>query len=464
MSAPPDRSRPPEPAGAATPFALPPFVRGELANGLGLYVARLPRAPLVSMIAMLPAGGHFDPIGRPGVASFHGYLLDNGGKRRSAVEIATQVESLGGLMGSSAGWGMAFVEVGMLARHLDAALDLMSEAVREPGFPDAEVERLRRRRSAEVLRRRDQPRKLTAQLHDAVLYQGTVYGQLLPGTAESVAALTRGEILDFHQRHSVPQGSAILVVGDVDEEDVVRRLETTFGDWTGGPAVPAPTIEPPPRRGVDVYLVDRPKAPQTELAVGHVGIARTDPDFGAIRLLSTLLGGMFNSRLNLNLRERHGFTYSVQSSFAMRHGPGPFRVRAAVTNESAGKAVEEILHEIRRLRDEPIPIDELRHAQGYLVDIFPYTLQTIDDLSKRLETLATFGLPDDYYDSYPANLWDYGPEELLEVARRRLHPDDAVVVATGDAESLRPQLEHLGRVHVVTPEEVLRGERGTIAS
>ncbi len=210
-------------------------------------------------------------------------------------------------------------------------------------------------------------------------------------------------------------------------------------------------IEPPPIERTEVHVVDRPGSAQVQLQLGHASLPRNHPYFPRMLLLNAIFGGKFTSRINLNLREKHGFTYGAHSFFARRCGPGPFAVTAAVATDVAGAAVEQLLLEMRRIREQPVERDELTETQDYLVGVFPYTLQTIGDLAKRLEAIAVFDLPLDYYDSYPAVLYDIGREDLLEAAREHLHPDRLVIVAVGPAEDLRPQLEGFGPVTVHQP-------------
>ena len=210
-------------------------------------------------------------------------------------------------------------------------------------------------------------------------------------------------------------------------------------------------IEPPVIERTEVHIVDRPESAQTQLQLGHASLPRNHPDFPRMLLLNAIFGGKFTSRINLNLREKHGFTYGAQSFFARRRGPGPFAASAAVATDVAGAAVEQLLLEMRKIREQPVDDDELRETQDYLVGVFPYTLQTIGDLARRLETLAVFDLPLDYYESYPALLYDLSREDLLEAAREHLHPDRLVIVAVGPAEELSPQLEGFGPVTVHQP-------------
>lgn len=200
--------------------------------------------------------------------------------------------------------------------------------------------------------------------------------------------------------------------------------------------------------------MDRPGAAQTELRVGHMGVSRTHPDYIPLIVLNTLLGGKFTSRINLNLRERHGYTYGATSRFVARMGPGPFLVNAAVATESAGASAREVLHELRVIREDLVETEELAETQSYMQGVFPYTVQTIGDLAKRLETLTLFDFPDDYYMRYLDRIATVTREEIREMARRHIDPTRAVVVAVGPAEVLEPQFEGVGPVTVWSLEGV----------
>jgi zinc protease len=239
----------------------------------------------------------------------------------------------------------------------------------------------------------------------------------------------------------------VIAVGDLDPEEILRDVEGRFAALLPGPPQ-MPEIVPAPLGGIEVHIVDRPGGAQTELRIGHAGVPRTEPDYIPIIVLNTLLGGKFTSRINMNLRERHGYTYGASSRFTPRLGPGPFVVDAAVATKSAGAAAAEILGELRRIREDLVEPQELEETVSYVSGVFPYTFQSTSDLAKRLETLAVYGLPDDYFERYLARLPTITREEILAVAQRHLHPDRIAVVAVGPAETLVPQLETLGPVTV----------------
>ncbi|HEY4572861.1 MAG TPA: pitrilysin family protein [Thermoanaerobaculia bacterium] len=447
-----DRSAPPPP-GEVHPFHFPHFLRSRLPNGLAVVAARLAGLPLVSLELIAPAGAQYEPEGGAGTATLTAGLLDEGTARRSALEIAATVERLGGYLLTGADWDVGYLTTGLLASHCREGLDLLAEIAATPTFPDNEVERLRGLRTSELVRRRQDPAALADDRFQREVYRGSAYAQPLYGTEESVARLERASLVSFYQGHYGFDGSTLLAVGDFDPEDLLREAEAAFG--TAGPPGPAPArpeIRPLPLEGLRIHLVDRPGAAQTELRLGHVGIPRTHPDYIPLLVVNTLLGGKFTSRINLNLRERHGYTYGASSRFSSRQGPGPFTVQAGVETAAAAAAAREVLHEMRRVREDLVEPEELAETAGYIIGVFPYSLQTVGDITRRLETLNVFGLPDDYYDHYLERIAAVTREDVREMARRHLDPERVAVVAVGPAEILEPQFEEMGPVTVWSPE------------
>lgn len=442
-----DRSVPPR-AGAPRPFRFPSFSHHVLANGLEVYAAPMRQTPLVHFEVLLPASGQFDTVGRPGLASLHSELIDEGTEHRSTLDIARTIEGLGGSLVPGTGWNMAYVEAGLLSRHVEAGLDLMAEVVRSPSFPEEELERRRQQRLAEILRRKDLPSSLADQRFSEVVYGDTVYGQPLIGREETVQSFTRHDVADFYRRHVRPNGAKFMVVGDFVPDDLFAILERVWGDWPQGTPVERQTVEPQPLAQTEVHIVDRPGSSQTQLHLGHASLPRQHPHFSRLLLLNSIFGGKFTSRINLNLRERNGFTYGANSFIARRLGPAPFTIRTAVGTESAGAAVRELLFELRRIREDMVTPQELQDSCDYLTGVFPYTVQTIGDLLKRLEALAVFELGHNYYETFPKSLKDIRREELLETAREHFRPDRLAIVAVGPAAELESQLDGLGPVTV----------------
>lgn len=430
-------------------FRFPAFLNRRCKNGLKIYAARVPRVPLATLELVFPAGGHWDPPGLPGLATLSASLIDEGTAGSSSLEIARRAEDLGGYLASYAEWDYGAVEVGLLASELAPAFDLLTEVATAPTFPEREIDRLKKLRTTELERRRFEPGTLADEQLARVLYLGTPYAESPLGTIESVSRIGRDEALDYFSRH-YPLGSATLIaVGDVDPEALATDIEARLGEAPTAFAPPAAEIVPADRTGLTIHLIDRPDAAQTELRLGHAAVGRRHTDYVALLLLNTLLGGKFTSRINLNLRERHGFTYGATTRLGGRLGPGPFSVATAVATESTGAAVREVLFELERIRTEPVSEDEIEETRRYITGVFPYSSQTLGDVAKRLEVLSIYDLPDDYYDRYLERIASVDRAELLELSGLHIRPDQLAIVAVGPAEQLARQLEHLGPVEVV---------------
>jgi zinc protease len=451
LGGPLDRSAPP-PGHALKPFAFPEFEHLRASETLDIYLS--PAAPSTAGGALLHLellalrGAEAEPAGRAGLASLTGALLDEGTGSSSSLELADAAESLGGYLGSGADWETLEASGTFLAEHWRQGLALVGEIATDPSFPADEIERLRRRTLAELQNRRAQPGTLARRELARRLYSGTPYGTLLLGEEEAVTEILRDEIVEFHRAARASRWVAIACGGMDRErlaEEIARALPPTGADH---PAEVAP-VAPTAGDGRRIVLVDRPGAAQTELCVGHGGLPRTHPDFTAAGLLNTIFGGKFTSRINLNLREVHAYTYGAHSRFAARRGAGPFVVSTAVDNASAAPAAREILLELERIRSEPVAEEELADAASYLLGVFPYTVQTLAGVAARLTDLAVFGLPDDYWHTLPGRVRALTREELLRVAEQHLHPDRAVVVAVGPAAELESHFSELGPVEIV---------------
>lgn len=440
-----DRSRPPR-AEQLRRLRFPEFVRQRLSCGLTVIAARVPGVPLATLELALPAGAHHDPAPRPGLATLTAGMLDEGTEKRDLHTLAANVERTGSYLATSANWDAAFVQTGGLAAHWRDGLDTLAEVALQPTFPGPEFERLQRQREAELLARRDQPGALAEDAFARLVYAGTPYDHTLSGDLEAARSTSREDVEGFHRNHLAAPGAALVAAGDLDPDELVRAAERRFAAWPAALFTPPPLVHPAPIAGCRVRLVDRPQAAQTELRIGHAGISRLDPERSALRVLNSLLGGMFTSRINLNLRERHGYTYGASSRFVERRGPGPFLISCAVASEHAGAATREVLGELRRLQEDPVGEEELADARNYLLGVFPYGLQTADDLVDKLEELALYDLPDDDFESHLRRVESVRPADILAAARRHLHPDAVAVVAVGPAGALAAQFADLGTV------------------
>jgi zinc protease len=447
-----DRALPPSP-GELRPFSFPEFERHELEPGLIVYSARRRRAPLVFLELILPAGAAFDPSTGAGVAALAAGMLDEGTEERSSLEIAAAAERLGGYLGTSTDWNVSSISTGLVSQHLEAGLGLLGEVLSRPTFPEQEIDRLRDRTLAELRRRRVVPSSLAARQYARALFGDAPYGRSVLGTRASVEGLTRAEIESFYRSHLTSAPVALIAAGDFELDRLHSATRRLLAGLPRADPTPYPEVAAVDPEGTRVFLVDRPGGMQTELRIGHMGVARSHPDFLTLAIMNSLLGGKFTSRLNLNLRERHGFTYGVRSSFARRLAPGPFTISTAVGTETTGQAIAEARSELVRLREESVTAAELSETVSYILGVFPYTVQSLEGVSNRLRELAIHSLPDAYWDGYAEAVGGVTVAEVERVAREHLDPERLTVVAVGPEKELRGQLEEFGEVVVWRPSE-----------
>jgi predicted Zn-dependent peptidase len=432
--------------GRLRPYALPHIERTTLANGLTLLHARHGDASLVNVLVLVDAGTIREAPARAGLATLMANTLDTGANGRSGDDLAWQLERLGVELEAEASWDASWVTATVATEHFAAALALLADVVRRPSFPEKELERLRDEQLADIMQRRADPRALASDQILHFLYgDEAAYGRPANGLPERVRSLGRGDVAGFHAAHVVPACSSVVIVGDIDAADAAAAVTASFGDWTArGEHGPVPARLDGPDR-VELHLVDRPGSVQSEIRAAHAGVARDHPDYFALRVLNTILGGAFTSRLNLSLREKHGFTYGVRSGFAFRRAPGPFTIQTAVATEVTARAVEEMLREIILLRDGGATAAEVENARDYLAGLLPLEMQTVQQVAARFADLVLYDLPDDYFHGYRDAIRAVTGEEVLRVARTHLHPERLTFCIVGDASQVRAPLEALGR-------------------
>lgn len=451
-----DRSRAPE-AGEIRPFTFPSIERFALGNGVPVIFARTEGLPVATLSLLLPSGATREDPTKAGLAKLTASLLESGTEDLTAADVAQRLEGLGVRLHSGTSWEISHVDFTALSEKLDEAGALMARLVRHPVFPEAEVERLRSEQLAGILQRRAEPRGFANELVSRFLFaDSSPFSRPLGGTAATAGALARADVVDFHQRTYSPSSAALVAAGNVDRQRLTELLESAFGDWSG-PKPPTPDWNVEIRyEKPRVIIVDRPGAVQSEIRVTHLGVERHTPDYFAILVMNTILGGAFSSRLNLNLRERHGFTYGVRSSFVMRRRPGPFLVSTAVQTEVTAAAVREIFAELDRMRTGSVTDEELGDARQYVAGTFPLLLQTTDGIASHLAELIIYDLPDSYLEEFADRVLTIGRDDVNRVADRHLHPGSALTIVLGDAQRVQAELEQLGigEVEVVQPDAI----------
>ncbi len=405
-----------------------------LDNGLGVIVAPVHKLPIVSTALVTDAGAAADPVDAYGAAQLTARMLLEGTRKRNGDAVSEQFERWGAAVGASADWDAAVLSMTVLAPHLDDAMALFAEVLLEPAFPERELSRLKAERLADLLQLRTEPRGLADEMFTRFVYdRSSRYAHPESGDVASVKALDRPTVERFYQARYRPNGSTLVIAGDISVADGVTLAQRLLGEWSGG-AAPATTVSDAPARTTRaVHIVRKEDAPQSEIRVGHVGLPRSHPDYFPALIVNALLGGLFSSRINLNLREVHAYTYGAHSSFDWRKAAGPFVVSTAVKSDVTADAAKEILLEISRIRADAVSEDELTLATSYLDGVFPIRYETTDSIARALAALTIYGLPNDYFDSYRANIRRVSAMDVLHAADKYLHPDQLQLVVVGDS-------------------------------
>jgi zinc protease len=439
-------------AGEPRPYEFPSTVRWTLPNGLRVMVTPMPGRQLVAASLALRSGAADEAPALGGATVLAARGLTEGTEARDAIELTEATERLGASIHAEAGWDATSAGLDVPASRLAAALELLAEVVRQPAFPDAEVERLRDERLTDLLQAKADPRRRADEAYVSSIYApSSPYHRPSGGTAETVGTLAADQLRQIHRTAYVPSRAALIVAGDIDPAEVRRAAEALFGDWSGEPSERASIDDASAVTERFVRVVHRPGAVQTEVRIGHVGLPRRHPDFHALSVMSAILGGLFNSRLNMNLREEKGYTYGASAGFDLRRGRGPFTARAAVNTEATVPALREFVRELDRIREDEVTDAELAAARDFLVGVFPLRFETPGPVTGSLAGLFVHDLPDDELDRYRGAIEAVTADDVRRVARDHIHPETAAVVLVGDIDQFGEALEgeHLGPLDVV---------------
>jgi predicted Zn-dependent peptidase len=353
----------------------------------------------------------------------------------------------------------AFVQLHVPVARLADALPIMADVIARPTFPDAELKRLRDERLAALLEMQDDPEQLVRVAFPRLVFGSQHrYGSPEIGTAASLKTIETADLKAFHAAQYLPSNAVLVAAGDVTADTIVPLLEQAFGSWKP-PATPKPSSVPPARQltARHVYLIDKPGAAQSQVRIGGIGVPRSTPDYFALRVLNTVLGEAFTSRLNNNLREVHGYAYGASSRFDMRLSAGPFFAGAGIQTDKTPEALREFFNELTRIH-EPVPLAELEKAKNYLALLVPRTFETTRGTADALATAWIYGLPGDYYTTYADRVRAVTAADVKRAADKYIQPDRFAVVIVGDRKTIEPGVRalNLGPLTVIEPAEVFK--------
>ena len=436
------RENPPKP-GPAHELNLPVPDIFKLSSGLTIYYHYRSGLPVVAADLVFNAGSGANPVDRPGLASFTANMLQQGTETRNAVQIADEAALLGTALSSGASMDSSSVGASSLTKNFAGVLDLISDVVLHPTFPPDEVERRRASRIAAFADERSDPETIVARTGVSALFgPHNPFGYDNSGTEPSIKAMTREDMMNFWKTNYVPNNAALVVSGNIPVDDLKALAESKFGTWKSG-EFQAPQIGAPETTKAKIVLVDRPGAQQTMVRLLQLGVARATPDYAALEVMNSELGGLFSSRINMNLREEHGYTYGASSSFVYRRSLGYFVAGGGIRTDVTAPAVTEILKEIHRMIDAPMKPEELSLAKDSQSRSLPGIFETNSGEAGALSELFIYNLARDYFSNLPGRLNAVTAEDAEAVAKKYLHPDQLILVCVGDRAKIEPKLVKL---------------------
>jgi zinc protease len=443
------RKYPPKP-GPSSPLHLPVPQEFKLSNGLTVLYNERPGLPLVAAALVLRSGSGANPTDKPGLASFTARMLQQGTTTRSALQIADRAADLGASLGSRASVDSSIVSTQALTRSFPDALELLSDVALHPTFPNAEIERVRKERLAALVREKDEPFSVATRVLDLALYgPHNAYGYPDIGTEESLKAVSREDLLHFWQQNYFPNDAALIVAGNIKLSDLKPLAEKLFGTWKAGKSQAA-NLGPAQSTDARVILVDRPGAPQTTLECYELGVARSTPDYATLEVMNTDLGELFSSRINMNLREAHGYTYGAGSTFVFHRQPGPFIAFSDVRTDVTAPATTEIFNELRRMRNTQMTPEEMKLSKDSITRSMPGRFERGTEEAGTFAELFIYDLPLDYFSKLPEAVDAVTPEQAQAMAQKYIHPEKIVVLAVGDRSKIEDGMKklNLGKLEI----------------
>ncbi|MGA2061865.1 MAG: pitrilysin family protein [Thermoguttaceae bacterium] len=440
-----DRTTLPNP-GSEPAFQLPPIHRGKLSNGMNLLVVENHKTPAVSVHVTFPFGMADNPPDKLGLAGLTAAVWDEGTEKRTSEQIAEEMANIGASLSIGAGLDDTSARVYTLKRHLGKALEIFSDVLQHPSFPQAELERQRNMGLGRLVQIRNEPLALAALALSQTIYgYDHPYGQPGQGTSSSLKSITRNDLKNFHQAAADPSQATIIAVGDTNLNEIKTELEKVFSGWKNPGKTSEAKFPPPAERPAAITLIDKPGAAQSVVVTALVGTVRKTPDYFPLLVMNSALGGQFASRLNMNLREDKGYTYGATSRFDWRaRDLGIFAASASIQTPATAPALTEFISELQGITGKrPVQGEELDFCKKYITRGFPAGFETSASLASQLETLVQFQLPDNYFNTVLPGVAAVTSDEISAVAKKYLKPDNLDVIIVGDRSKIEPALREL---------------------
>lgn len=429
---------------------FPPYFEKTLDNGIKLFVVEDSEFPLVTTRFVFKTGAFFDMGFKPGVAYLTSRLINKGTKKFSATELSEQIDYYGAVVSTGCGYDATYIYSNCMKKYLNEIFGLVSDIVWQPAFEQAELDREKYQLLNSIISDLDEADYLAERLFKKSVYKNTPYSLNIKGNEDSVNLITRNDIVNFYEKYYRPDNLILAVVGDITVNEVEELIASKFVRLVGGGKVERQTVNLSKEEGINVYLVEKKGAVQSEIQIGHIGVTCDNPDYIKIYVMNMILGGYFTSRINRNLRESHGYTYGSRSSFSYYKWAGDFCVETNVKTEQTRAAVDEVLKEINKIRTELVEEEELETVKNYVMGNFPLQFETANAIATHIINLEFYELEKDYYDTFISKVNNVSREDVLEVASKYLDPDNISICISGNLDKLVRDFESLGKVQVIT--------------
>ncbi len=424
------------------------YRKATLDNGLRVIMVEHHELPVLAIELLVKAGSAHEPREKPGLAHIVTQLLREGTRTKGSLEISESIDFIGGTLNVDCEYDASSITTTALVKHYETILGLLSEVARFPAFNVKEIELHRNKAITSILREKDNKATIAGRHFSEMLYGEHPYAHPPIGTTKGLKAISRDEIIQFHKTHFIPNNAILTVVGDIDYEKTLAGIKKTFGDWKRG-ETSEPTLPPVPKiEGYKIRIVNKPDLTQTEIRLGHMGIARDDPDYFAMMLLNYIFGKGPTSRLYTKVRAEKGLTYGANSGFAARKLQGPFYVRTYSKNETAIETLQLVIDELNRLKSSGVTKEELASAKSFYIGHYPLSMETPAQIASKIIVQEFYGLPENYIDKYLDNVMAVSMENIKAVIKRVLDPGNLVITLVSKSEDILEDTKKLGEVEL----------------
>jgi zinc protease len=429
------------PTAPAQSLRLPRHERIVLKNGLTVLLMEKRGVPLIDVFALVKTGAAADPVGQEGLASVTAGLLRKGTKSRTAQQFSADFDYIGGSFGADAGADFTNISAEFLTKDLARGLELFSDAVLHPVFPQSETDKILAQSLDGVKSAKDEPQAVLGLYYGGYLYGTHPYGRPSDGDELSLKRVQRDAIVKFYEANYAPGNTILGIAGEFDAAEMRKKLEETLGAWPARAVANTPISAVPPAKGKRLLLINKPDATQTYFAIGNIGTAVNDPDRVAIRVVNTIFGGRFTSELNEALRVESGYTYGARSFFDSRKAPGPFEIASFTKNETTTPAIDLALQVLEKLHKNGVSEEQLKSAKSYIKGQFPPTMETSGQLVRRIVVNEFYGLGDDEVNQLEARVDAVTPAVAKQAIEKHFPLDNLVFVLIGNASAIGPAIK-----------------------